>query len=408
MNCENIRWLIQEYIDDKELLSEEEKKQVETHLSTCEECKAYYDEMLLIEEKIKESEIMEPPNLTQWIMEEVKKSDKKSRKTQKWIPVLGSVAAVFLIAVVIQLGKGNLYLEQSKAAEEVMEYDAAYMVEESLEVPKEEAMTTASLSKEETGAGNSFSGEIVVPNASRMLKEQNLVERKIIKRANVDLRTEQYDRLNQNIESWVLERGGFIEESQTGSSGYGEKTLKDGYMVVRVPTEYFEEFLSKLDENSKVMNLSKSGEDVTKQYYETENKAQNYEIQEQRLREIMGKAEKIEDILAIETELNRIRIQIDSLRQTLKTWDHYVTYATIHISMEEVEQIEPQVNPVDKNLWQRAKDGLVDTVNQLVRGLEKLIVKIISNLPYLLILVICSVIVYVMYRKWKKNRRNGK
>ena len=58
-------------------------------------------------------------------------------------------------------------------------------------------------------------------------------------------------------------------------------------------------------------------------------------IQEERILEIMKKADQVEDILNIERELNRIRTEINQRKNILKNWDQLVDYSSIEVSLRE-------------------------------------------------------------------------
>lgn len=413
MACEQMKWLIQEYISNKAAMTPEEIDFIESHLKECADCRAYFEEMSRIEEALKADDIPIPSDLHQGIMARFENTQGKKKKSKAWIPIISSVAAVFVVALVIQL---SAQLSTRKSwdkveAAEPMFKEVGYDVDMAKSEMKTEEMAVESPRATEDSlnqSGNNMGAllESQKNNSNLSSREGPIVERKIIMRASMGLITETYDELQQNIEQWVAREKGFMEESNTESRNLGEKVLKQGFMRIRVPSETLETFLTYLSSSeNKVSYLRKSGEDVTKAYYDTENRAQNYEIQEERLREILKKAEKVEDMLQIESELNRVRMEIEGLRQTLKTWDQLVDYATIELSIEEVEHLKPQVKQVDKNLWDRAKEGLIQTLNRMVRGLENLFISLFRGLPYLIVLAVIVIVAFTIIRRVIRKKK---
>ena len=83
-------------------------------------------------------------------------------------------------------------------------------------------------------------------------------------------------------------------------------------------------------------------ENVTSQYYDTQARLTAYQTQEARLLEMMEKAETVEDIITIEEKLTDLRYRIESLQSTLKNWDRQVSYSTISLDVEEVQEYTPE------------------------------------------------------------------
>ena len=127
MDCKIFEVLIHDYIDQRDMLSKDEIIEIEKHLNECETCKNYYIEMKKIMSIIKEDSQIDlefPDDLHESIMNEVKKEYKKPLRINKWIPIIGSCAAVFLIAMVVKIGSGDksYNLKESFTENTVMEY----------------------------------------------------------------------------------------------------------------------------------------------------------------------------------------------------------------------------------------------------------------------------------------------
>ncbi|MGI6265415.1 MAG: DUF4349 domain-containing protein, partial [Acutalibacteraceae bacterium] len=152
--------------------------------------------------------------------------------------------------------------------------------------------------------------------------------RKIIVSAEYTLETDDLDKTVGKLEQAVAKVGGYYQssdiEGSTASNG-------SGYFVVRIPTDRLNEFTDGIGEMAHVVSRSRSGEDVTDQYFDTETRLSSLRIQQERLLELLKKAESLEDILRLENELTDVRTQIESLTTQLKKYDNLIDFSTVTI-----------------------------------------------------------------------------
>jgi hypothetical protein len=143
--------------------------------------------------------------------------------------------------------------------------------------------------------------------------------------------------------------------------------------------------------------------DVTKEYYEKDNRVKNLEVQEQHLRELFEKANTVEEMLLIENELRRVRTEIDALNISLSDINDRAKMSTINLEIEEVMTASLTLKAKD-SVWERSKNGFINTVNSIIRFLENLVVNIISSSPILIpFIVICLVGFFKIRKYWKRK-----
>ncbi len=83
--------------------------------------------------------------------------------------------------------------------------------------------------------------------------------------------------------------------------------------------------------------------------------------------------------------------------------DRLVSLSTIHIELNEVETLEPKIKPIDKSLLQKAKDGLVNSINQLKYLGETVFIGLVAFSPKLLVWIIIFFFGYKIV-KWLVKR----
>lgn len=122
-------------------------------------------------------------------------------------------------------------------------------------------------------------------------------------------------------------QGGFAESRSDGRGQSASLTL-------RVPSDKIKQAVSCLEALGDVTYRSIGAEDVTEQYVDVEARLKNRVVLRDRMKQLLDKATDIKDILAIETELNRIQSDIDSMEARMKSLKGKADYATIHLTLE--------------------------------------------------------------------------
>ncbi len=223
------------------------------------------------------------------------------------------------------------------------------------------------------------------------------VEQKLVQNAERSIEVEDMDAAVSRLEAMVRAAGGLVaDSSQSGRPGenrYASFTL-------RVPTDRFDGFLEELDTLGKVTNRRKYANDVTMYYIDLEARIRNLTRQEERLLEILDKAETVEDILRVEQELSRVRGQLESLSGEFRYLKDRVDYSTIHVYLRETPAASTVITAQGlKGVWGRGFAGLVRSVNTMLAGLGNLVVAGLTLLPYLLLLALVIVPVLLFLRR---------
>lgn len=176
-----------------------------------------------------------------------------------------------------------------------------------------------------------------------------------------------------------------------------------GSLRIRVPQESFYELVDYLENTVDVRRKNINETDVTKEYYEKDNKVKNLEVQEQHLRDLFEKATTVEEMLLIENELRRVRTEIDALNMSLSDINDRAKMSTINLEIEEVMTASLTLKTKD-SVWDRSKEGFINTVNGIIRAVENFIVGIVSSSPILIPAVVICIIGFLKFRKyWKRG-----
>lgn len=163
---------------------------------------------------------------------------------------------------------------------------------------------------------------------------------KLIRRAWLTMQTTEFDQALEALDRLTDACGGYYELVETqGGDYYARGTGRWASYTVRVPRERYTDFLGQVGDVGYIVRRSESSEDIGREYYDMELRLETQKTKQERLLSLLEKAEKMEDIIALETALTETRYQIEELTSTLKTYDSLVDYATIELELEEVAKI---------------------------------------------------------------------
>lgn len=166
-----------------------------------------------------------------------------------------------------------------------------------------------------------------------------LGNRKLIRNATVELEVVSFDDAVQKITALANEERGYVATTNSDKQANGKLR---GQVIVKVLPENLDHFLQKVRGLGELKNQSLGTEDVTKAYFDTDARLKNARVMEQRLIDMLKtKTGKVSDLLQVEKELGRVREEIEKMQGELKYWDSQVQFATVTISLAEKDMEEP-------------------------------------------------------------------
>lgn len=222
-------------------------------------------------------------------------------------------------------------------------------------------------------------------------------DRKLIKTVELSAETENYEALLVSLERQVTELGGYIEYQYqyNGSlySPYDEN--RSANMTIRIPAARLDEFVVKVGEQTNITNKQERVEDVTLQYVDLESRKKALSTEQDRLLELLEKAETVEDIITIEQRLSEVRYQLENMESQLRTLNNQINYSTVNLYIQEVHRLTPTE---EKSVWDKMRNGFVASVYNIGDGFKNGFVGFVVNIPYLVIWLIVLVIVFIICR----------
>jgi len=195
----------------------------------------------------------------------------------------------------------------------------------------------AETAAKETGSEEAMN--YVAEPSSAETPAPELVNRKLIRNATVELEIVSFDDAVQKITAFAKEERGYVATTDSQKQANGKLR---GQVVVKVLPENLDRFLQKIRGLGELKNQTLGTEDVAKAYFDTDARLKNARVMEQRLVDMMKtKTGKVSDLLQVEKELGRVREEIEKMQGELKYWDSQVQFATVTISLVEKDMEEP-------------------------------------------------------------------
>ena len=204
-------------------------------------------------------------------------------------------------------------------------------------------------------------------------------DRKLIRTVSMDAETENYDSLITALEEKLTALGGYTESRQTGTYG---STRRWSSMTIRIPADNLSAFVTHVSKNANVLSTSEETKDVTLQYVDTESKITALETEQARLLELLAGAQNLSEILEIEARLSDVTYELERYASQKRSYDNQITYATVRLTVEEVEVLTPVEEP---SVFDRIRTGFTSSLHGVSDGLVNLFVLLVAGSPYLLV-----------------------
>ena len=297
--------------------------------------------------------------------------------------------SVFLVAVLILSLAGCA--SKSIAADSVVSNGIYHRYEADMEASKD-MLYDAEMPMEPTTAAGSVDPQNPAEQA-----------RKWIVTVRMEAETEDLDVLLAQLEGKIAALSGYVEDQQVyNGSAYSGRRYRYANLTVRVPADQVEAFTEHMSGVSNIISKNKTMDDVTLQYVATESRMKALKAEEERLLELMAKAENMSDLLQIEARLTDVRYELESVTSQLRVYDNLVDYATIHLNLTEVQEYTPVE---EETVWQRIGGGFVESLKNLGNFFVELFVALIVGLPYLVFIGAIVVVVVILCRRSAKKRK---
>ena len=232
-------------------------------------------------------------------------------------------------------------------------------------------------------------------------------DRKLIKNVYMELETKEFDKVTAAISNRVAQLGGYIENSSISNPNSYDQYVgrRNMNITARIPCGRLDGFVQQVETEGNVTYKDENVTDITLQYTDTESRKKSLLTEQERLNELMKKAETVEDIIAIESRLSEVRYQLESIESQLRTYDNQVDYSTVNININEVVDYTPVK---ETGVWERISEGFKASLISVGNFFENLFVGILAFSPILLLIAVFIVIIVLVIKKIVRKKKTSK
>jgi hypothetical protein len=209
--------------------------------------------------------------------------------------------------------------------------------------------------------------------------------RKIIRTGNVELVVPDLDAGAMRLQRLVEEHKGFIGHSDVRGTKGEHRTAT---WTIRIPVDEYDSVIDALPKLGEAISVRTDSQDVSDEYYDLEARLKNKQVEEKRLLEHLQKSTgKLEDILAVEKELSRVREEIERFQGRLNKLSNLTSLTTITISMQEIKDYVPPSSPSFGTSVSRTFDDSAGALGSFLRNVVLFIAAAAPWLPLVAVVI---------------------
>ncbi|MDP2920243.1 MAG: DUF4349 domain-containing protein [Dehalococcoidia bacterium] len=160
------------------------------------------------------------------------------------------------------------------------------------------------------------------------------IQRMIVRTGNLVMVVEDISAAMEQISQLANTLDGYV----VSSSKAGKGDIVSGVISIRVPQEMFDSAMKTLRAFAiNVTSDNTTSQDVSEEYSDLSAKLKNLEATEAQLQEIMKKAEKVEDVLAVQRQLTSTRDEIERTKGRMQYLEQTSQTSLITIQLEQAK-----------------------------------------------------------------------
>lgn len=175
----------------------------------------------------------------------------------------------------------------------------------------------------------------------------------MIRTGYATLEVSKVDPAIEKVRALAAKVGGYI--TNTSTSG-GRDQVRAAMLELRIPAQRYDETVAALADIGHVETTQTSAQDVSEEFVDMTARVENARKLEARLIDLLAnRTGRLQDVLAVERELARIRTEIDQTEGRLRYLKNRVSLSTLTINLHEPQPLignTPGENPISAAIRQ--------------------------------------------------------
>lgn len=185
----------------------------------------------------------------------------------------------------------------------------------------------------DSGAGSSAesSASKSAARAGVRLSTTALRERKVERRGALSLTSRDVDATRDKLVAAATQAGGYVADEHGRAAEDG--TLSSASLQLVVPTDAFDDAMTGFGAAGTVVSQTRTARDVTERVVDVASRVASADASLRRIRLLLGRAEKLGDIVSLESELGARQADLEALQAQRQSLAARTDTATIGVSV---------------------------------------------------------------------------
>lgn len=170
------------------------------------------------------------------------------------------------------------------------------------------------------------------------------IDRKIVRRATVQITVDDVTSAVQQVEDAARSAGGFVSSSNISVEDLPKPPdarpdepppkRQTATVTLRVPAESYDSVLRQIRGIAKEVKAESSdASEVTEEYTDLQARLRNLQSVEEQYLQLLGRAQSIQDILTVQDRLNSVRAEIEQVQGRINLLNDLTDMATITVNL---------------------------------------------------------------------------
>ena len=216
----------------------------------------------------------------------------------------------------------------------------------------------------------------------------------VIRTATLRIVAKEFDGVRATVEGIVSQAGGFVDQMTVTGDNAAARELRG---TLRVPGDKMAAALARLRQIGQVVEDTQGSEDVTDQIVDLDARMNSARATEKRLTELLAnRTGKLSDVLEVERELTRVRLDIERLDAEKTNVGRRVSYATIGVTISE-ERKAGLVGPL--SLATRIRIAAADGLESALESVTATVLLILRAGPTLVLWSLAAGLAWLFGRR---------
>ena len=223
-------------------------------------------------------------------------------------------------------------------------------------------------------------------------------DRKIIYTATIQLVAEDFATAGDKVIELVKQFEGYVADSRLlGSRGDNRRAA----WKIRVPIARFDEFVASAKGLGELVSANTTSQDVSEEYYDVDARIRNKTKEEERLLKLLEERPgKLEDVIAIERELSRVREELERMQGRMRVLADRTSLTTVELEIAEVRSYMPAETPTLATRIRRSFESSLESMRSAAEGF---VVFIAAISPWLAALLALAAVGYLAVRRLRSS-----